>query len=79
MLSIFKLGMRRILNKQASDTSEGIVGGSSNVIKGLEDHKKMNMLLKTALLQTKKFQKAVKKSVMKGTKKSAARGSKAKA
>ena len=47
-------------------------GGDFNVIKSLEDQKKMTTLLNLALLQTKKSGKSGKKSGMKGAKKAAA-------
>ena len=50
MLNIFKPGVRRNLNMQSSDTSQGIFGGDSRVLKSLEDQKKMSTLLKSALL-----------------------------
>merc|ERR1711867_61428 len=54
MSSIFKPSIRRALNLNASDSSQGIVGGVSNVLKNLEESKKIKTLVKPNLLQTKK-------------------------
>ena len=54
MSTIFKPNVRRALNLNTSDSSQGIFGGVSNVLKNLEESKKINMLVKSSLLQTKK-------------------------
>ena len=51
MSSIFKPSVRRALNL---NTSQGIFDGVSNVLKNLEESKKINTLVKSSLLQTKK-------------------------
>ena len=78
MSSIFKPSVRRTLNLNASDSSQGIFGGVSNVLKNLEESKMIRMLVKSSLLQTKKSGKAGCKSGKKKDKKPAARVSKAK-
>ena len=66
------------MNLKASDSSQGIFGGVSNVLKNLEESKKINTLVKSSLLQTKKSGEAGSKSGKNKGKKPAARGSKAK-
>ena len=78
MCSIFKPNMRRALNTKTSDSSQGIFGGVSNVIKNLKETKEINTLAKQSLLQTKKTGKAGSKSGKNKCKKPAAGGSKAK-
>ena len=78
MSNIFKCNVRRALNQQALDSSQGIFGGDSNVIKNLDELKKMSTLLKSVLLQTKKSGKAGKKSGAKKAKQATAGGSKGK-
>ena len=78
MCSIFKPNMRRALNTNTSDSSQGIFGGVSNVIKNLKETKEINTLAKQSLLQTKKTGKAGSKSGKNKCKKPAAGGSKAK-
>ena len=58
MSNIFKPNVRRALNQQASDSSQGIFGGDSNVFKHLEENKKQTALLKSVLLQAKNPGKA---------------------
>ena len=77
MSLIFKPNIRRSLNTNVSDTTQGIFGGTTNVMKNIEDNKKINMLVKQSLLQTKKTGKVAKASKNKG-KKPAAEGSKTK-
>ena len=78
MSTIFNSNVRWALNLKTSDSSQGIFGGVSNVLKNLEESKKINMLVKSSLLQTKKSGKEGNKSGMKKGKKPAAGGSKAK-
>ena len=78
MSTIFKPNVRRALNTNTSDSSQGIFGGVSNVIKNLKETKEINTLVKSSLLQTKKAGKAGSKSGKNKGKKPAARGSKAK-
>ena len=78
MCSIFKPNMRWALNTNTSDSSQGIFGGVSNVIKNLKETKEINTLAKQSLLQTKKTGKAGSKSGKNKCKKPAAGGSKAK-
>ena len=78
MSSLFKPSVRRALNLNTSDSSQGIFGGDSNVLKNLEESKKINTLVKSSLLQTKKAGKAGGKSGKNKGKKPAAWGSKAK-
>ena len=78
MLSIFKPSVRRALNLNASDSSLGIFGGDSNVLKNLEENKKINTLVKSSLLQTKKAGKAGSKYGKNKGKTPAVGGSKAK-
>ena len=66
------------MNTNASDSSQGIFGGVSNIIKNLKETKEINMLVKQRLIQTKKAGKAGSKSSKNKGKKSAAGGSKAK-
>ena len=73
-MSIFKPNLRRALNLNISDTSVGIFGGTSNVVKNLKENKEINTLMKQSLLETKKTGKA---GTNKG-KKPAARASRAK-
>ena len=42
MSTIFKPSVRLALNLNASDSSQGIFGGDSNVLKNLEESKKIN-------------------------------------
>ena len=77
MSSIFKSSVRRALNLNASDSSQGIFGGVSNILKNLEESDKINTLVKSILLQTKKSGKAGNRSDKNKGKKPAARGSKA--
>ena len=58
MSTIFKPNVRQALNLNTSDSSQGIFGGVSNVLKNLEESKKINMLVKSSLLQTKKSRQA---------------------
>ena len=58
MFSILKPSVRWALNLNASDSSQGIFGGVSNVLKNLEESKKINTLVKSSLLQNKKARKA---------------------
>ena len=44
-LSIFKPNLRRALNLNISDTSVGIFGGTSNVVKNLKKNKEINKLM----------------------------------
>ena len=53
MSTIFNSNVRWALNLKTSDSSQGIFGGVSNVLKNLEESKKINMLVKSSLLQTK--------------------------
>ena len=78
MSSIFKPNVRRALKLKTSDSSQGIFGGVSNVLKNLDESKKINKLAKSSLLQTKKAGKAGSKSGKNKGKKPAAGGSKAK-
>ena len=78
MCTIFKPNVRQALNTNASDSSQGIFGGVSNVIKNLKETKEINTLVKSSLLQTKKAGKAGSKSGKNKGKKPAAGGSKAK-
>ena len=78
MSSIFRPQVRRAINQAVTDSSQGIFGGVSNVLKNLEESKKINMLVKSSLLQTKKSGKAGSKSGKNKGKKPAAGGSKAK-
>ena len=78
MFSIFKPSVRRALNLNTSDSSQGIFGGVSNVLKNLEESKKINMLVKSSLLQTKKSGQAGSNSGKNKGKKPVARGSKSK-
>ena len=66
------------MNTNTSDSSQGIFGGVSNVIKNLKETKEINTLVKSSLLQTKKSGKAGPKSGKNKGKKPAAGGSKAK-
>ena len=50
------------MNLNTSDSSQGIFGGVSNVLKNLEESKKMNTLVKSSLIQTKNAGKAGGKS-----------------
>ena len=50
MSSIFKPSVRQALNLNTSDSSQGIFGGVSNVLKNLEESKKINTLVKSSLL-----------------------------
>ena len=50
MCSIFKPNMRRVMNTNASDSSQGIFGGVSNIIKNLKETKEINMLVKQSLI-----------------------------
>ena len=50
MCSIFKPNMRPALNTNASDSSQGIFGGVSNIIKNLKETKEINMLVKQSLI-----------------------------
>ena len=50
------------MNLNTSDSSKEIFGGVSNVLKNLEESKKINTLVKSSLLQTKKAGKAGGKS-----------------
>ena len=59
MSTIFKPNVRRALNLNTSDSSQGIFGGVSNVLKNMEESKKINMLVKSSLLQTKKSRQAL--------------------
>ena len=72
-MSIFKPNLRWALNLNISDTSVGIFGGTSNVVKNLKENKEINTLMKQSLLETKKTGKA---GTHKG-KKPAARASRA--
>ena len=78
MNTIFKSNFRWALNTNTSDSSQGIFGGVSNVIKNLKEAKETNTLVKSSLLQTKKSGKAGSKSGKNKGKKPAAGGSKAK-
>ena len=78
MCSIFKPNLRQALNLNVSDTSLGIFGGTSNVVKNLKENKEINMLVKQSLLQTNKTGRGGAKSGKNKGKKPAARGSKAK-
>ena len=78
MSSIFKPSVRWALNLNASDSSQGIFGGVSNVLKNLEESKKIKMLVKSSLLETKKTGKAGGKSGKNKGMKPTAGGSKAK-
>ena len=78
MSIIFKPNFRRALNLNTSDSSQGIFGGVSNVLKILEESKKINMLVKSSLLQTKKSGQAGSNSGKNKGKKPVARGSKSK-
>ena len=78
MSSIFKPSVRWALNLNASDSSQGIFGGVSNVLKNLEESKKIKMLVNSSHLQTKKSGKAGSKSGKNKDKKPAAGVSKAK-
>ena len=78
MSTIFKPNVRRALNLNTSDSSQGIFGGVSNVLKNLEESKKINMLVKSSLLQTKKSGQAGSNSGKNKGKKPVARGSKSK-
>ena len=62
MSSIFKPNMRRALNTNTSEFSQGIFGGVSNVVKNLKESKEINTQVKQSLLQTKKTGKAGTKS-----------------
>ena len=62
MSSIFKPIMRQALNFNASYSSQCIFGGDFIVLKNLEESKKMNTLVRSSLLQTKKAGKAGTKS-----------------
>ena len=50
MCSIFKPNMRWALNTNASDSSQGIFGGVSNIVKNLKETKEINMLVKQSLI-----------------------------
>ena len=76
--SILKPSIRWALNLNTSDSSQGIFGGVSNVLKILEESKKINMLVKSSLLQTKKSGQAGSNSGKNKGKKPVARGSKSK-
>ncbi len=78
MSSIFKPNMSWALNTNTSDSSQGIFGGVSNVVKNLKESKEINTLVKQSLLQTKKTGKSGAMSGKNKGKKPAARGSKAK-
>ena len=53
MCTILKPNVRRVLNTNTSDSSQGIFGGVSNVLENLEESKKINTLVKSSLLQPK--------------------------
>ena len=57
--SIFKPIVRQALNLNTLDSSQGIFGGDSNVLKNLEESKKINTLEKSSLFQTKKARKSL--------------------
>ena len=78
MTTIFKPIVSRALNLNASDSFQGIFGGVSNILKNLEESKKINTLFKSSLLQTKTSGKGGSKSGKNKGKKGAARGSKSK-
>ena len=50
MSSIFKPSMRQALNLNALDSFQGIFGGDSIVLKNLEEHKRMNTVVRTSVL-----------------------------
>ena len=75
---IFKPNLRQALNTNTSDSSQGIFGGVSNVIKNLKEAKETSTLVKSSLRQTKKSGKAGAKSGKNKGKKPADGGSKAK-
>ena len=78
MSTIFKPNFRLALNTNTSDSSQGIFGGVSNVIKNLKEAKETNTLVKSSLFQTKKLGKADTKSGKNKGKKPVAGGFKAK-
>ena len=78
MSSIFKPNFRWALNLNTTESSQGIFGGTSNVVKNLKKSKEIIMLVKQSLLKTKKTGKAGAKSGKNKGKKPAAGGSKAK-
>ena len=53
MSTIFKPSVRWALNLNTSDSSQGIFGGVSNVLKNLEESKKINTLVMSSYLETK--------------------------
>ena len=53
--TIVKPIVRWALNLNTSDSSQGIFGDVCNVLKNLEESKKINTLVKSSLLQTKKI------------------------
>ena len=55
MSTIFKPNVRQALDLNTSDSSQGVFVGVSNVLKNLEESKKINILVKVNLLQTKKI------------------------
>ena len=67
------------MNLNTSDSSQVIFGGDSNVLKNLEESKKIRTLVKSSLLQTKKAGKAGGKSGKNKGKKRAAGGLKPRA
>ena len=78
MSSIFKPNMRQALNTNTSESSQGIFGGVSNVVKNLKESKEISTLVKQSLLQTKKTGKAGPKSGKNKGKRPAGGGSMAK-
>ena len=61
MANIFKSYVRWAVLLNASDSTQGIFGGESNVFKNLEENKKQSALIKSVLLQTNKTGKVGKK------------------
>ena len=58
MFSIFKPNFRWALNLNTTESSQGIFGRTSNVVKNLKESKEIITLVKQSLLQTKKTGKS---------------------
>ena len=57
MLRIFKPSNGCLLTTPPPDSHHGSLGGMHTVVKQLEEHKKVNQLLRSSLLQTHKSRK----------------------
>ena len=78
MFSIFKPTVRLLLTTAPSVSHHRSLGGIHTVVKQLEEHKKMNYLPKSHLLQTHKSRKGKGKPGRKGAKKQQLEGPRAK-